>query len=200
MLNAHKKTTSRAPRHFGQKGFSLVEIVMTMSIVAILMSISIFSAWNLLPNIRLKTAGRELFGNMQKARLLSIKNRTPVAIVFDHTNNTYTLYTSPGTDGSWLTPGDNTAQYTVTLADYKSNIAYGHGSLPAGTEIGSTYGDDITYVLGPSQNVLQFKPIGTAHRGYVYLDHLERDDNVIAIGTDNSGKVMLRRRIRGAWK
>jgi len=183
-------------------GFSLFELLVVMAIVVILTGFATFMGWKLLPNIHLKSAARDLFGYMQQARLLAVKNQTPVAIVFDQPNNLYALCTSSGADTNWTTIADNTTESTITLANYKNGIAYGHGSLAAGTSIGAAFDDDITYSYGagPTSNVLLFQPTGTGLAGYVYLDHEKRDDNVIAVGSHVSGKIILRKRQGGAWK
>lgn len=211
MLKTKKIPTQHTPKDPGKAGFSLIELIITMAIVTILMSIASFMAWQLLPNIRLKSAARDLFGNMQQARLLSVKNQITVAIVFDQPNNLYALCTSSGADTDWTTLVDNSTEFTVTLADYKSEIAYGHGSLLAGEEVDITkpFDDNITYScdntdLPPCDptiaNVLLFQPTGNGLAGYVYLDHKDRDTNVIAVGTTTSGKVTLQRRQGGVWK
>ena len=203
MLKTKIISTRHNPKGSKNSGFSLIELIVTMTIISTLLGIGTFMAFKFLPNIRLKSAARDLYGNMQKARLLSIKNQIPIAIVFDQPDNRYALCTSPGADANWTTLNDNTTDFIVTLADYNSGIAYGHGSLPAGTEIGTTFDDNITYSFGAGTitNVLLFQPTGNGLAGYVYLDHENRDTNVIAVGTHGSGKIVLRRsQGGGTWK
>jgi len=64
-------------------GFTLVELMIGIAIIAILTATAIpaIKAW--IPNYRLKAAGRDLFSTLQKVRLLSVKNNSNHAVLFD---------------------------------------------------------------------------------------------------------------------
>ncbi|MBW2129982.1 MAG: prepilin-type N-terminal cleavage/methylation domain-containing protein, partial [Deltaproteobacteria bacterium] len=56
-----------------QEGFTLLELIMTMVILAILATIAIptFSVW--LPEYRLKKAARDLYSNIQLAKMQAVR-------------------------------------------------------------------------------------------------------------------------------
>ena len=68
------------PQHNG--GFTLIELMIAIAMIAILSGIAIPSLSNLAPNYRLKAAARELYSDMQNARIEAIKTNTNAIIQF----------------------------------------------------------------------------------------------------------------------
>jgi len=66
-----------------ESGFTLVEILVTFAIIAILSAIAVpgFSRW--LPNYRLKSAARDVVSNFQLAKLTAIKKGINCTITFN---------------------------------------------------------------------------------------------------------------------
>jgi len=82
------------------KGFTTIELVVIMVIMAILATIAIpgFSRW--LPNYRLRAAARDVFSNLQHAKLTAIKRHRTCAISFNQavggTTYDYVVYVDTG--------------------------------------------------------------------------------------------------------
>ncbi len=182
-------------------GFSLFELLFTFVILGILASIAVpgFIRW--LPGYRLKNAARDLSSNMHLARMGALKNNADWAIVFDTgvTPGRYFVCSDNGANDTWDGPtamgGDDVAERTVDLRNYKSAVAYGHGN--AATDIpGDTFpGDNISY----TSNVAVFNPRGTCKGGYVYFDNLKKT-TTYGIGTRTSGVIRLRKWTGSAWE
>ncbi|MCD6321460.1 MAG: GspH/FimT family pseudopilin [Clostridiales bacterium] len=63
-------------------GFTLIELMIAIGIISIMTAIAVPAVMNWLPNYRLKAAARDLYSNMQKAKLEAVKRNTNVIIIF----------------------------------------------------------------------------------------------------------------------
>ena len=197
-------------------GFTLVELMIGIAIIAILAATAIpaIKAW--IPNYRLKAAGRNLFSTLQKVRLLAVKKNSTHAVLFDTAAGTYQILSDPGPNGTWdgggasddtnahpgpdgvYGTGDDIPERPPTiLSVYGSGIAYefaspipnataGGGALPPG---GVSYANNI--VVFNSRGML------AGLGGYVYLSN--NINSVCAIGTPTTtGNVVYRKWFPGS--
>lgn len=108
-------------------GFTLVELMVTIAIIAIVSAIAIPGYMSWLPNYRLRSAVLDLEGNIQQTRLQAIKHNQTWAVLFDQPNDIYYVCSNPGGNGLWDGPvsmgGDgDTVERTVDLADYNAGV------------------------------------------------------------------------------
>ncbi len=175
----------------GQKGFTLVEVMVVVALIGILTAIAVPAVLTWLPNMRLKAAARDLYSNMQKTRMNAIRANQPWTIVFEPANGRYLIRA-----------GDGTIRQTVTFADYRSGVGFGHGSITgnnsATTRPGAFPADGVSY--DSPDNVVTFNGRGTGTAGYVYLENVNQDATVYAVGTQTSGVIMLRKWTGGGWE
>lgn len=177
---------------FNQAGFSLLELMIVLGLLSIMAAIAIPSFLDWLPRYRLKSAARDLYSNMQKARIKAIKSNKDWALVFKGADNKYYLCSDNG-DNVWSTVGDNTVEEIIDLDGYQSGVQYGHGkaSAPAG---GSFPADEISY----NSNVVSFNSRGTGSSGYVYLEN--EKNTAYAVGSLSSGVIKLQIWNGSAWE
>ena len=179
-------------------GFSLPEVITVMAIIGILSAISIPSIMSWLPNMRLKSAARDLYANMQKAKMGALKDNHEWAIFFTDPGGADDSYSicDDSVDGNWATP--NHCFETVLLSDYQSGIQIGHGN--AGSPKGANYGGGDSDNVSYADNRAIFNSRGTGNGGYVYLQHEGGSDSTsFAIGTNTTGSIKLYR-WKGSWE
>lgn len=173
-------------------GFTFVELMVVFVILGIMASVSGITYVRWLPNYRLKGAARDLYSNMQLARLQAVKNNIPFAVVFNPAGGSYQLVNS-GPDRTIGTV-DDVVQTTVNLIDYGSGIAYGSGDAATNWNGDGIPGDNVSY----AGDRLLFNPRGISNAGSVYMDHRE-NDRCFAVTTLLSGHVRLRRWDNPSW-
>jgi Tfp pilus assembly protein FimT len=157
-----------------------VEVLVVISILGILAAFAIPGFFQWLPKYRLKGAAMDLYSNMQLAKVGAIKSNSTWAVVFDVANGRYHICSSD-TDANWNTvAGSNTIEKTITLADYKSGIGFGHGG--ATTSLSGTFDDEVAYNLPTTaDNFVTFDRRGMCNVGYVYLQN--GNNETYAVGT-----------------
>jgi prepilin-type N-terminal cleavage/methylation domain-containing protein len=182
-------------------GFTIVELVATISVLGIIVTIAIPAFSNWLPKQRLRSAARDLYTNMQLTKMGAIKSNAQWAIVFDNGGNLgrYCICSDDGANDTWDGPtGDDVVERTIEFAIYKSGITYGCGN--ATDDIlgsGSQPGDLITYAI-PS-HIAVFNPKGTSNGGYVYL-HNQENTTAYGVGTLPTGVIRLFKWNGNGWE
>ena len=197
-----------------QTGFTLIELMVVIGIIAIMAGFAVPAVMNWLPNYRLKAAARDLYSNMQKARFEAVKTNSGYAVLFDTAAGNYQLLSDPGPDGNWGTlddtndkPGndgiygnadDIPEKLPFVLTKYGSGIAYGHGNATTNATVaGGVFPiDEVSY----NSNVVVFNSRGTSSAGYVYIQNSY--NNTFAIGSLSSGAIRFKKWYSGStdWK
>jgi type IV fimbrial biogenesis protein FimT len=189
-----------------EKGFTLLELMVTIVILCILLGLAIpaFSRW--IPNYRLRGAARDLYSNFQLAKMTAVKDRARCGVLFDVANARYRVV-SAGLNrtfesNSSTVGGDDVVLKTVNFSEYGSGVGFGYGSATGGVG-GAGFDNNVTFdedgILFDSRGMV-FKPSGAAGAdGYVYLQN--NRNNSYAVGVWSSGLVVMRRFITGStWQ
>ncbi len=161
-------------------GFTMLELMIILFILGILMAISIpsFSSW--FPEYRLKCAVRELYSNMQFAKMRAIRAHETYRLTFDYTGNSYTLQKP-----------DASIKKNINFLNYDpyGNVGYGKGSATksANTSGGPIPSDFISF----QSNRASFNSRGTGSNGYVYLAN--NKGTAYAVGIWSAGFIVIKK-------
>ena len=100
-----------------QKGFSLMETLIILGLVAIIVAIALPLFYNIIQKYRAQTAVEQVAMNLRFARLSAVKKRIDYRVVFNATpTNTYEVQTNPNRDGTtWV-------KYDYTDTNLPSNL------------------------------------------------------------------------------
>lgn len=116
-----------------KEGFTLIEILVIIIVLGILAAVAIpgFSRYG--PDMRLKSAVRDLKSAMELAKLKAIRENASVALKFNTGTNSYTVFVDNGAGGGtaddWTPNGTEEVLRTVTLTSdvtmYEASFAGG---------------------------------------------------------------------------
>lgn len=165
-----------------QKGFTLVELLIVFAVLGVLSAFAISSFLSWIPDYYLKIAARDLYSNLQKAKMEAVKNNSSVRVRFDSSVSPGLYYFDYDNDS--IRDGD---EYFVDMDVYNSGVDYG---VPD-----DEMGDDILNWNGSAcvqTSLLTYSTTGTSNSGTVYL--INRNEDIgYAITARSSGSIKLRK-------
>mgnify|MGYP001074963619 CR=1 FL=1 len=185
-----------------ESGFSVVELCVAMAVLAIMASIAIPGTSRWLPGYRIKSAARDLYSNLQLARLEAIRNNRDHAVIFNTGAGTYGIVSS-GADGDFGTADDPAPLKTVALSDYGSGTNFGTGNAGGPLDAVRGFDDSVTFQdTADGVNVVIFNARGminpqTNTAGEVYISN--QRNQCLAVSVRQTGAVALRQWTGGAW-
>lgn len=193
-------------RKKNETGFTLIEVVTVVAMIGIIAAVAIpaFSSW--VPDYRLRNAARDLYSNLQRAKMGAIRNNAQWRVYFDNSVSPGRCFLLSGDgDDGWDTPstlgGTDVVEMTFNLSAYKG-VDFGNGDATVQMD-GGAFGSAIDYNINagvPTPPATNFTPRGTVNLfGYVYLSNGK--GTCYAVGTPSpAGVIDLRRWFNNAWQ
>ncbi|MCP4605807.1 MAG: prepilin-type N-terminal cleavage/methylation domain-containing protein [Proteobacteria bacterium] len=175
-----------------QRGFTLIEVVMVIAIIAILLTIAVPAINGWLPNYRLKSAARDLYSTFQMARMEAVKANERRGVSFDAAAGTYQILSS-GDDGTFGTADDPAPKTAVVLSDYGSGVSFGPGNADFQATGGAFPGafNGIKY----TGDLATFNSRGLMRSGTIYLQNnsnlAQEERSTYAVRTLSTGRIFL---------
>lgn len=175
-MKTHKKSHS---------GFTLIELMIVLAMIGLLFIIASpkIIAW--LPEYRLKSAMSDLQSNMQKARMIAVKENRSVSIRFDNATPPGFYYFDDNNNAA-----HDAGEFRVDLSRYHSGVNFGSGNTP-----NNWTGAPIINVI---PGVITFTSRATSNFNSVYLEN-ENQNVCYAVTTSTVGTAKVRKFNGRTW-
>ena len=108
--------------HSGHKGFSLVELMVVLGILALLAGAAVINMVPWGPKQRLLSAVSDIRGAINLARLAAVKESTPVVVLFNTPAHGFTVFVDSDGDG-----GKDAGERTLRSATLAGDISVSSG-------------------------------------------------------------------------
>ena len=113
-----------------QTGFTTLELMVVIGIVAILVTLAVPNFFGRLPGKRLESAAGDINAALQTARLAAVRENTCAVIEFSSSNNNYRIFVDNGG-----TPPANTPANACNKTRDTGEPAVKAGKLPPGVDL-----------------------------------------------------------------
>ena len=134
LIKPFHKSIHMAHEKSGQnRGFTLMEIIVVMAVMAIGASIAIPAFMNMLPGIRLNGAARQIMGDLMDARMKAVKQNNEYKVFFLN-NHEYKILDDDNNDGV-DNSGTETSR-TVNIQDNYEGVTFSSTGNPVFTPKG----------------------------------------------------------------
>lgn len=188
---------------YKQKGFSILELIVVVAIVAVVTGIFIPVYFSMKPTIRVNGAARQIQGDFMWARMRAVSENNNYVITFgsagpDLSNNTYYIYDDD--DNDFNTVGTETTELvkTVVIPNDYQGVGYGY-TVSKRTDNTTDLTEAVTFNSGGATKPIWFKfePNGRSNiPGGIYLILDEdktngRKDRSRAITVIQTGRIKI---------
>jgi prepilin-type N-terminal cleavage/methylation domain-containing protein len=112
-----------------RKGFTLTELTVTLSILGIMTAISVPSYFSWLPRHRLQTSARQIYDDLNLAKIRAVKDNIVAVAKFSQLNNNYSIFLDA--NGTWSV--DATETKIRENASFENGVSIANITFPFNT-------------------------------------------------------------------
>jgi len=158
-----------------QKGYSITELMVVVSIIGILGVIAVPNFVTSVSTYKLKNTSVDLCSNLRKARSIAVKQNRNVAISFNTDAKTYSIDSG-------------------VPVQLEAGVSFGHGNATSTANSGESIPSDGVSFASEKATI---NNQGISNAGYVYLENDKGE--AYAVGVHTSGRIVLRHWSDGSW-
>lgn len=168
-------------------GFTFAELMVVIAIVGVLSAFGVPSFLRGMPERRLKNATRTLYADLQKARLLGVKENKTITVTFDTGAGKYSYPEGGGVK-------------EVDLVEIYSDVSYGcNAAVKNAWRQSVDVPDDTIPSSGVTDNI-DFTNLGQANSEDIYLQSKNDETVCYAVTVSPLGVVKILRYSDSVWK
>lgn len=125
-----------------QSGFTLIEMMIVIAVLAIVAAIAIPNFMSLLPGMRLNGAARQVMGDLMAARMKAVKQNNRFRVFFNNPEtNQYQILDDDNNNNS---ANDGEATTTKNIQDNYHDVTFSATTNPIFYPRGTAYGTTVT--------------------------------------------------------
>lgn len=99
-----------------RQGFTLTEVIVTLSVLGIMTAISVPSYISWLPRHRLQTSVRQIYDDLNLAKMQAVRSNTVAVAIFTPATNQYTIFLDASVPTNWaLDAGETVIRQNASL-------------------------------------------------------------------------------------
>ncbi|CAK8721904.1 prepilin-type N-terminal cleavage/methylation domain-containing protein [Candidatus Electrothrix aarhusensis] len=193
-------------------GFSAPELLMVVAIIGIMAAVAIPSFISGIPRRQLKSAARDLYGAVQQARILAVKNSQNYTLIFeadfyylDEDNDksydaSAEVFTDKDDDGTYdigepFIDSDGSGSYSFAekrtdLSKY-NDVKFGSSTAPMSQDkldrIGAHSSSKALFITFTPAGTAEFSPDPVSGDNTVYLQNINNPSESVAVSVQLSG-------------
>jgi len=166
-------------------GFTLVELVLVLSIMGILMSVAA-PTFRQSPSLQVQGSARLLTAHLEMARTHALGQRMNTQVVFYESTRSYTAYTDHDRNGAIAqTEIERNAFQAFGRRELEGIVSFGRGN--ASEFPGDPASGPVTITANELDLDTQGLPVPWGTMGTVYLVHRDNPNAVSAVSISSSG-------------